>query len=820
MKNQLKKIAFMSLIAANSYAADTIISISTSDLGGYSVIRAEIDDNGIKKTAVQSCSNSEYCNITLKNVSVNPGLHNIRLYADNNNKKIGETTVDKFANHSGDDVFNISFAALPVSNSRDNATLANLALDPKDISIRINGVFKVAATLYPGFKPVADVSAGVMDLIIGKGTSSSDSKLNEVFNIANQINSQVTAIHEKLTDFNTEYNRDKFNEITRGINAQISNINLPLNNIQMKIKQNGNSLASYLDRYQGTSILPDSFVSNAIGSERKSMGLALEYFIGNNGKNLKDFNDKLDSLLVEQSRDNKRVNYISLYNYYNSQYLLYFTNILSVVMGIQQLDKMAVQLISADSKYKTLYHPMAYRIIDGVTENNTIAQNQEVVSKYYSEKVYPIILANFPQNKIKDVYGKVGLKFSNPSSYISDGMTDFNSLWSKASLNIQSFDGFTLSGIYGGSVAISSWESSSFSVPYTEIKNTMFDVYSDKTVSAYYPTQLSRDFGAGELYFIPGNFQRAHYDGGAHLFETDDNSKISGGFNKNRIRDLRQMVQNRRVDAFNKSNRYYDVSVVAGNNRKIDSLTTVKSAVERRDSYEENELIVVDHQNIRFYRPKYNTVSSGHHIAPQITGVYSIKMVSPNDNKTKLYLFGVNYNAWSNNSSKDFPGTWYDYIEYRNNFGWGVTVFCPTFSCQQLKPGYIVYNDGTSLGIIKKDGKVAIVVGNNDWKKYSITTKFPSEYKYSLYSPQIQGISSGTHSLATDGVTILYDPSDIVDFKYAYTMKDNTNGKIDTPTFVMTMKNRFCQKYTTSHGKQLETCVVDKGNRNFEIVTK
>ena len=49
-------------------------------------------------------------------------------------------------------------------------------------------------------------------------------------------------------------------------------------------------------------------------------------------------------------------------------------------------------------------------------------------------------------------------------------MTDFNLLLSKASLNIQSFDGFTLSGIYGGSVALTSWESNNFTVPYTEIK--------------------------------------------------------------------------------------------------------------------------------------------------------------------------------------------------------------------------------------------------------------------------------------------------------------------------------------------------------------
>lgn len=818
MNQQLRKITFFALIAANTYAADTIFSISKTDLNGYAVIRAEVDDNGLKKTTVQNCSNGGYCNITFKNMSINPGLHTIKLYANNSNKKIGETTVDKFANHSGDDVFNIGFAALPASSLKSSSGLANSALDPKDISIRISGVFKVAATLYPGFKPVADVAGGMMDLIIGKGASSSDSKLNEIFNITNQINSQVIAIHQKLTDFNTQYNRDEFNKSTKEINGKLSEINTTLNNLQRHIQSNGNSLTSYLDKFQGGTTTPNSLVSKAIGADRKSITLALEYFINNNGTNLQDFNYKLDNLLAEQSRDNKRVNYISLYNYYNSQYILYFTSILSAVMGVQQLDKMAVQLISSDSKYKDIYRSEIYHTIPGISESNTTAQNQQIVSKYYAEYIYPIILANFSQNKIKDVYGKVGLKFANPNSYISDGMTDFNLLLSKASLNIQSFDGFTLSGIYGGSVALTSWESNNFTVPYTEIKNSTFSVYTDKGVAAYNPNPYSRYFGAGELYFIPTNFQRSHYDGGVHLFTWDHSEKI-GGFN-DRVQNLRRVVADKLKEGYNHSQHYYDVPVVAANNRRIDSLTTVKSAVDKRDNYEENELFVIGQQKIRFYRPKYNSISGGHHAAPQLTGVYSIKMVSPKDNKTKLYLFGVNYHAWSNNSTEEFPGKFYDYIKYRNNFGWGLTVFCPTFSCQQLKPGYIVYNDGTSISITQKDGKATIVAGDNDWKKYSITTKFPDEYTYYYYSPEIKDIASGSHALVTDGVATMYDPNEIVNFKYTYVMKDNTNGKIDHPTFTLKMENGYCQKYTTSHGKQRSTCVLDKGNRNFEIITK
>ena len=105
---------------------------------------------------------------------------------------------------------------------------------------------------------------------------------------------------------------------------------------------------------------------------------------------------------------------------------------------------------------------------------------------------------------------------------------------------------------------------------------------------------------------------------------------------------------------------------------------------------------------------------------------------------------------------------------------------------------------------LQKDGKTTIVAGDNDWKNTRLLPSFQMSIYTITISPEIKDIASGSHALVTDGVATMYDPNEIVNFKYTYVMKDNTNGKIDHPTFTLKMENGYCQKYTTSHGKQRE----------------
>ena len=79
-------------------------------------------------------------------------------------------------------------------------------------------------------------------------------------------------------------------------------------------------------------------MSKAIGADRKSITLALEYFINNNGTNLQDFNYKLDNLLAEQSRDNKGKLYFYIIIITHSTFYI-FTSILSAVMVCSSLIK-------------------------------------------------------------------------------------------------------------------------------------------------------------------------------------------------------------------------------------------------------------------------------------------------------------------------------------------------------------------------------------------------------------------------------------------------------------------------------------------------
>ena len=93
-----KLISLLTCLALNSYAANTIISLPSSQLDHYTVIRAEVATVSGIKFATQNCANVLYCNITMPGVSLNPGVYQINIYAANSNKKIGSAPVEKFAN--------------------------------------------------------------------------------------------------------------------------------------------------------------------------------------------------------------------------------------------------------------------------------------------------------------------------------------------------------------------------------------------------------------------------------------------------------------------------------------------------------------------------------------------------------------------------------------------------------------------------------------------------------------------------------------------------------------------------------------------------
>lgn len=88
------------------------------------------------------------------------------------------------------------------------------------------------------------------------------------------------------------------------------------------------------------------------------------------------------------------------------------------------------------------------------------------------------------------------------------------------------------------------------------------------------------------------------------------------------------------------------------------------------------------------------------------------------------------------------------------------------------------------------------------------------------YAPKVSAIASGSHNLAPNATDVFYNKEKVVGFKYPYGMQDiNKAGQDDIPSFNLKMENGFCQSYSTKFGKNLKTCVSDKGNNHFEINT-
>lgn len=69
-----KLISLLTCLAVNSYAVNTIISLPSSELSGFTVIRAEIATTTGIKSAEQNCNNVSYCNLTLPGLSLTPGM--------------------------------------------------------------------------------------------------------------------------------------------------------------------------------------------------------------------------------------------------------------------------------------------------------------------------------------------------------------------------------------------------------------------------------------------------------------------------------------------------------------------------------------------------------------------------------------------------------------------------------------------------------------------------------------------------------------------------------------------------------------------------
>lgn len=814
---KLKLIALSTAFAANCYAANIIINVPVSNLSGYTVIKAEISDsnNTNPVSAVRNCSRATICSITI-NSSLTPGLHPIKIYASNSNKLIGEVVVDKFANHSGDDVFNIEIKPTPAFAHSPTSSMPN-SVDTKDLVVRTNGFFKMTTVFFPGFKTFSDFTGGWMDLMVGKGASGGSSEIQAIANAMIQINNRVTAIQNQLTDFHTAYNKDQYALIEREISDKLDKIKGPANDLQTNLNNTGSSIDQYLDKYQKTPSDTIPLVVGWFNTGRSIIHENIQSLTRDNGRIFNDFNEKLDNLLAEQSRADKRVNYIALYNYYNAQYTYCFSKVLTTLMMAQQMDKLAAVLISSDSKYREAYIGKVSLIITNMSTDKTIAQNQEIIKKYY-DNLYKIALDAFPVSRYKNVYGKVGLKLENPQSYTTDGMLDYGDLSSKSSIAIQSFDGFSLSGIYGGLTASTSWQPTGFVLAHDDFKNSTFYVYRDKSVSAYNPNVLSRHLGAGELYFIPTSFQRPNYTGGVDLFLAHDESMYKGSLGQ-RQQEIRRIIERKRRDDFNKSSEFKDVRVLS--EYPVQGLKSVM-IIGDKSKYEGNDALEVStissNNQIRFPRPKFASIDGGVSVVPQLTGIYSFKFNSPKDGKTKLYLFGVNYSAWSDNYTHAYEGTVSDNVRYRNKFGWGATVFCPTLSCQQQNPGTIVFPDRVTISMQNKDGQQRIVIEPTKYNAYIVTTRFPDEYAYSFYEPKVSKISSGEHLLSTTSSTVVSNSEQINEFTYQYVMKGV--NKTDHPTFVLKLKHNECVTYDTSLGKRLKTCVVDKGNNAFEIDTK
>ena len=121
---KLSLIACPLLWSFNCFASDTIINVPTEQLLGNHSVRVELtnSDNGKSVSTMQSCSNTGYCSIIFKNYTPQVGLNGIKLYSAKNHSLIGEVVVDKFGNHMGNDIYNISMAQITPVDSASGAS--------------------------------------------------------------------------------------------------------------------------------------------------------------------------------------------------------------------------------------------------------------------------------------------------------------------------------------------------------------------------------------------------------------------------------------------------------------------------------------------------------------------------------------------------------------------------------------------------------------------------------------------------------------------------------------------------------------------------
>lgn len=814
---KIKLAALSTLLAINCYATNTIISIPRADLGGFTVIKAEINNNGTLKSTVQNCSSGNYCNITFQGLSITPGVNQINIYAANSNKKIGSTNIVKFAkNNSPEDIYNISLnnttTHLPKLQTSP-AMMNNSADEYKALSIKIGAGFKIIAGVFPAFKGVSDVANGVVELIFGKGTTSSaasNAQLIQAINLIDQVSTQVKNVEDKLTNFYTQYNKDEFEKKTTKVNENLETIRQLTNQVNNNLNLDKGNIINYMNRiYQTKTDKTQSLsvIMELFQTKRDQAEIALNNIIGKNGSSLTNIKQKLDNLTLEQSRDNHKVNYVALNSFYNAEYIKYYTEILAAIASMQQIDTLTAAIISKDSGYSHIYDGHIAIKNKDISANFTMAQNAAIIQSIYAEKI-KLLLDKLPINKdvLKDVYGPTGIKFDSPSRFITEGYLDPAKLSSVAGLTINSYDGTMLIGTYGGN-SRSNWPTAAeFSIPLQSYQNSTFRVVND------------------QLIFIPQEARNRGYDG-IHVFYDISHSEHKSWWRDDKNNYTRD-ITNWRKNRFYNSRAFYDVLVYS--ELKYHNLVRLYEEGNAH-LYEWNHpMEVINGNHIRMNRPNYETnVTSKGEVDPRYA-IYSVSGGGIAHNTQ--YLFGIKYGAWGNNfirtkhcSTGAFGGC---DVEWRDEWAWGFRLFCPTLICKQLDDHTLAYPDGTYV-VISGDRNSSTINVTRDpkivnWQKYTITTSFPQKsYNYLFYSPKISGISSGSHNLGPNATDVFYNKDRVVGFKYSYGMQDiNMAGQDDTPSFDLKLEDGFCRSYNTKFNKNLKTCVYSKGNNHFEIKTE
>lgn len=621
-----------------------------------------------------------------------------------------------------------------------------------------------------------------------------------------QVGTQVKILEDKLINFYTQYNKDRFQDKIKGLNSDLAIINQLSQQVSYTLKSSNNSLIEYMKAHQKTERL--TTIMDFFQKDRNAAELALGNILGKNGDNLTNIKSVLDSLMHETSRDNAKVNYIALNSFYNAEYIKCYTDILAAIASMQQIDILGATLISKDFQYANIYAGHISIKIDGVLPQNTIQQNAAIVREFYAKKIQ-ILLDKLPinQNTLKDVYGPAGLKFNDSSRFSSEGRLDPTKLLSLVGLAITSYDGTTLVGTYGGN-SRSNWPTAAvFSLPFQSYQNSKVHVINDQAI------------------FIPQNAVDNSYDGIVRL-EHVDHTEFRTWWGKDGAKWNSDVIHWRKSRFYN-SKAFNDIPVYSElNYQHLVRLYEEGNA----HHYEWNRpMEVINGNHIRMNRPNYETnVSKQGDVEPR----YAIYAVSGgNIPANTQYAFGVKYGAWGNTSILKSHCTNFGCdARWRDEWAWGFRLFCPTFICKQLDDRTLAYPDGTFVVISGGRGNTNINITRDpkivSWQKYTITTSFrfsqneSSSYNYLYYSPKISSISSGNHNLAPNSTDVFYNKDKVVGFKYSYGMQDiNKAGQDDTPSFNLKMENGFCHSYSTKFGKNLKTCVSDKGNNHFEINT-